>query len=252
MTIDVYIQASMFSERLPGKVLKKILNKSILELIVERVKQIKNFDRIILVTGPKEKNKLLLKEAQKLKIYYFTGSEKNILDRFYQASKKFNTDIIIRCTADNPLIDFNLINTGLEIFLKNNFDILGVDRKRTFPLGLNFQIFTKKALETAWKDNQDIHKGNFDKIFIPPTRYMLEKRKFKNYTIISKKDYSDIRLTLDYQEDLEMISMIYQKLYPHNKKFGLPEILDFIKKNPKILQINAKHSKKIPPIKIQD
>jgi len=252
MTIDVYIQANIFSSRLPGKVLKKILNKSILELIVERVQQIKNFDRIILVTGVKEKNELLRKEAEKLKIYCFFGSEKNILDRFYKASKKFNTDIIIRCTADNPLIDVNLINNGLEIFLKNNFDILGVDRKRTFPLGLNFQIFTKKALEISWKDNRDIHKDNFDKIFISPAKYMLEKRKFKNYTIISKKDYSDIRLTLDYPEDFEMISKIYQKLYPHNKKFGLPEILDFFEKNPKILQINAKHSKKIPPIRIQD
>jgi len=252
MTTDVYIQANMSSSRIPGKVLKKILNKSILELIVERVRKIKNFDRIILVTGSKEKNELLLKEAQKLKIYYFFGSEENILDRFYKASKKFNTDIIIRCTADNPLIDFNIINTGLEIFRKNNFDILGVDRKRTFPLGLNFQIFRKEALETAWNDNHDIHKGNFDKIFIPPTKYMLEKRKFKNYTLISKKDYSDIRLTLDYPEDLEMISKIYQKLYLQNKKFGLPEILDLLKKNPKILQINAKHSKKIPPIRIKD
>ena len=110
MTINVFIQARIGSTRLPGKVLKKIVNKTILELISERVSRIKNIQNVVITTGDVEKNLEVIKEAQRLHINYFAGSEENVLDRFYRASLQYPSDFIIRITADCPLIDFDLIN----------------------------------------------------------------------------------------------------------------------------------------------
>jgi len=244
MVTDIFIQAKMASSRLPGKVLTKILNKSILELIVERAKKIENFDRIILVTGSKEKNELLLKEAKRLKIHHFCGSEENILDRFFKASKKFNTDIIIRLTADNPLVDFNLINKGLNFFKTKKVDIVNVDRVRTYPLGLNFQIFSRDSLEKSWKDNLSKYPNEkkFMGVFIPPTKYLLEKKKFSHYELLNDVDLSNVRLTLDHPEDFELISTIFNSLYPKKNLFTLDDIIDLLHKNPKLLEINKKYS----------
>ena len=149
MKNHVFIQAHLASKRLPGKVLKKICGKSIVELIVERAYNIKNIDEIILVTGSVDKNNTLVDEAKKIKISYYCGSEENVLDRFFQASKEFNSDRIIRITADCPLIDFNIINIGMSIFDRNNYDILSNNRRKTYPHGLNFEIFKQSALHNA-------------------------------------------------------------------------------------------------------
>ena len=120
---------------------------------MQRLENVKNIDKIILVTGPLEKNKSLVDEARRLKLEYFCGNEENVLDRMYKASQKYNPDNIIRITADCPLVDFNIINNGLEIFLKNNYDMLTIGRKRTFPHGYDFEIFKKNALKVSWEDN---------------------------------------------------------------------------------------------------
>lgn len=233
----------MGSSRLPGKVLKKICKKTILELIYERLTNISNVKSIILVTGSLEQNKQLIDEAKKINLDYFCGNEENILDRFFNASKKYPSDNIIRVLADCPLVDFELINKALQIFNNNEFDILSIARKRTFPHGLDFEIFKKKALDTSWKDKFN-EIGNFDEFqssFINPVKYMLEDKKFINYDLINNENLSNIRLTVDFPEDFELVSIIYENLYEKNKKFTLKEILELLKQKPELLEINKKH-----------
>ena len=112
---QIFIQARVNSTRYPRKILKKIDEKTILEIILDRIRNIKNINKIILVTGIKEKNNELVDEARKLGLDVFCGDEENILDRFYHAAKKFQPDNIIRITGDCPLIDSRIINQGLEI-----------------------------------------------------------------------------------------------------------------------------------------
>lgn len=239
----IFIQARMDSKRLPGKVLKKICGKSIIELIVERLRKVQDIDSIILVTGPKEKNESLIDEIERLSISYFCGSEENVLDRFYKASIEFKSNNIIRVTADCPLIDFNVINKGLSVFNKNDCDILSVNRKRTYPHGLDFEIFRSNALRKAWIDNFNAYKNyeEFYGVFIPPTKYMLEKKKFRNFDLINNTNLSHIRLTLDYPEDLELITKIYETLYNNQRYFGLDEIILLLQDKPSLLKINQKY-----------
>jgi len=243
MKVVVFLQARVNSKRFPAKVLKKIFDKSIIELILERLRKIKDVENIILVTGPLEKNKLLIDEAKKLNLEYFSGSEENVLDRIFQASLKINPDIIIRITADCPLLDFNVINQGLKIFKKNQYDILNNYRERTFPHGFDFEIFRKEALHTSWQDYRKKFKSEdeFYHTFITPAKYMLEEKKFKKYDLINDKNLSHIRLTLDHPEDLELITKIYGSLYKKNQEFALAEILELLKENPSLLDINKNH-----------
>lgn len=249
----VYIQARIGSKRFPKKILKKILKKSIIELIIERVQRIENIDKIIVVTGPKEKNLELIKKVSQLGIEIFCGSEENVLDRFYKASNKYKSKNIIRITADCPLLDFNLINQGFKIFSEKNVDILSNVRNRTYPHGLDFEIFTNHALKIAWEDSFSQFK-NYEKFrdtFIPPTKYMLEKKKFRKIDIENNENFSHIRITLDYKEDFELIKIIYETLYKNNSDFGLNEILSLFQKHPELLKINKKWIESETKLKIE-
>ena len=243
MKNHIFLQARLKSKRFPNKVLKKICGKTIIELIVERLRKIKNIDDIILVTGPKESNTLLLEEAKRLDLKIFCGSEENVLDRFYKASKKFQSDIITRITADCPLIDFNVINEGYRIFHSGDYDVINIEQRRTFPDGFDFEIFKKDALHTSWQDNlaKFDNEEQFCSTFITPVKYMVETKKFKNFNLINDVDYSHIRLTLDYPEDLEFIKQIYEELYEKNQSFALKEILELLERKPELIEINRKY-----------
>jgi spore coat polysaccharide biosynthesis protein SpsF len=161
------------------------------------------------------------------------------------ACKEFDSDIIIRITGDCPLIDAKLINKGIEIFLEKEFDILSVNRVRTYPHGLDFEIFTRSSLEKAWKENLKKFgtKKEFFSTFIPPTKYMMTEKSFRNYDLVNKKNFSNIRLTLDYPEDFEFVEKIFKALYYKKKTFDLDDILDFLKIHPELMKINKMHTK---------
>lgn len=244
MKTQIFVQARMGSTRLPGKVLLKIGKETIFSIFVDRLRQIKDIDKVVLVTSKSKNNDELINEAKRLGIEYFRGSEENVLDRFYKASLKFKPDNIIRIGGDCPLIDFNLVNVGFKIFKTGNYDILSNAKIRTFPDGMDFEIFKQKCLKIAWQDtflefNKDVKK--FDNTFINPTNYIQIKKEFRNKDFINKSDLSHTRLTLDYKEDFDLIKKIYENLHKQNRYFTLDEILKFLNKNPKLYELNKKY-----------
>jgi len=149
MTFHIFLQARQNSTRFPNKILKKISDKTIFELIIERLKNI-NDSKIFLITGPKEKNNELIKKSIDCNIEYFSGNENNVLDRFHDAIEKFDSKKIIRVTGDCPLIDHELINSSQIIFNKNNYDLINNYSPRTFPHGYDFEIFKADVVKTTW------------------------------------------------------------------------------------------------------
>lgn len=254
MKTQIFLQARIGSERLPNKVLLKICSKSIIEFIIERLKTTNGVANIVLVTGPKETNELLVKEAKKLNIDFFCGSQENILDRMYNASLSFKSDNIIRITADCPLIDPSIIGNGLGIFNKNNIDVLSNVRIRTYPDGFDFEIIKQDALEKAWNIKRKEFEDNitFYGTFLSPTKYLLESNIFSHYDLINKENLSNIRLALDYPEDHELISKIAENLYFKNKFFDLSDIMEFLSDNTDLLEINKKFIKLDYGIKIEE
>jgi spore coat polysaccharide biosynthesis protein SpsF len=242
MSKHIFIQSRLDSKRLPGKILYRICGKSILEIIVEKAKKIEQIDKIVLITGEKSKNEKLIDEANRLGLEVFTGNNENILDRIFKASIKYNSDIIIRLTGDNPLIDFNIINDGLDLFQNNNFDFLNIDKK-TYALGLNFEIIRQSMLASYWSTYFDSYpnENTFFNSFIPIDLENYKHQKFRISKLVCPENLSHIRFTLDYEEDFLLISKIFNELYPKNPFFVLDDILKFIKKNPHLLEINKKY-----------
>lgn len=239
MINHIFLQARVNSTRFPNKILQKIGDKTILEVIVERIKKIENINRIILVTGSNKNNNELVNKAEELNLDVFCGDEENILDRFYHAANEFHSENIIRITGDCPLIDFKLISKGLKIYHSELINILTNTKKRSYPHGLDFEIFSKKSLDIAWRDvvkNGKVKKGEF----INPVQYMMNSGKFKIYNLENAFDQSKIRITIDYPEDLIVISKIYKELFNKNENFASEEIIKFLDLHPELVKINEK------------
>jgi spore coat polysaccharide biosynthesis protein SpsF (cytidylyltransferase family) len=225
MRVGCIVQARQTSKRLPNKILKKIENKTIIEHIYKRLKKIKKVDKIIFAIPKNSKNFKLKNLLIKNKINHYSGSEKNVLKRYFETAKANKIDIIMRITSDCPLIDPILCSNMLSQFLKLKIDYMSNILTRSFPQGLDCEIFTFSALEKSVK----LVKDNFEKEHVTP--FMKRSNIFKKKNYLNKLGYmNDQRWTLDYKEDLEMIKIILKnkklkkevkwiKIYNFYKKF---------------------------------
>jgi len=236
--ILIISQARYASTRLPGKVLLTIRNKPLLWYLLKRLELVKTPNLIIIATSTSDSNKPLMDYLRELKINYYAGDEIDVLDRFYQTAKHYNGEIIVRITADCPLMDSTLIDRGLEIFLKNNFDYLSNVHPPTFPDGYDIEIFTFKALETSWKNA----KLNSEREHVTPFIYN-NPNIFRIENFQNDKDLSNIRLTVDTKKDFILISKIIENFHDRWTKFDLKDVITFINQNPHLLKINAQYER---------
>ncbi len=229
--IVAIIQARLTSSRFPNKILEKIENKTLIEILIDRLKKSKHINKIVLAI-PKNKKNELIKNSLKKDIAIFSGSEFDVLDRYFQAAKKFNAKIIVRICGDCPLIDPKVIDEIINFYQKNNFDYVSNTIEPTYPDGLDVEVLDFDTLRTTWKEA----KSNIDRENV--TQYIIQNKKFSKKNITYKKNLSHIRLTIDEKIDLEQIKQVYSKLRK-KKYFGIEEINKLYKKNPKIFKINS-------------
>ncbi len=226
MHIGCIIQARLTSKRFPRKIFKKIKKKNIIEIVNHRANQIKKVNKVIFAIPKTKKNKELEKFLKKKKIEYFKGSEMNVLSRYYKSAKKFNFDVIIRITSDCPLLDPKLCNKMLNYFLKNKYDYLSNILKRTYPVGLDCEIFTMNALKKTFKNAR----SKFDLEHVTP--YMKNPKKFKIKNFYQNKKIDKQRWTLDYPLDYEFIKIAFLK-FGAFKKFEWYRLYNLFKNNSK-------------------
>ena len=233
------VQARNSSKRLPNKLLYKIKGYTLLEHLLFRLKKLNFKENLIIATTTNKKDLSICKIAKKNKITFFRGSEKNVLSRFYQCSKKHHGDIIIRITADCPLIDYTYIRKLLNFFQKNKYDYVNNINIDSLPDGFSCEVFSFQCLGIANK----LVKKNFDKehvtpfIWTNPKRFKIANISYKNKRRFTKK----VRLTLDYKEDLNLIEKVIDNFYLKDKYFSLKKILVFLQKNKHLLNLNKKH-----------
>lgn len=234
MNIIVIIQARMGSSRLPGKVLMDLEGKSVLEHVIQRLKNSKMINDIIIATSNKEIDNKIVELCNKINIKCFRGSEDNVLERYYKCAKEYNGDIIVRVTSDCPLIDSKVLDEMLLFYLNNKYKLVtnaGNDENRTYPRGLDLEIFSFELLEKAYVNSSQ----SYEKEHVTP--YMYENE----YNIFYYKNninYSNYRLTLDTKEDYLLIKAIYEKLYKGDHEFNLNEIIKVLNDNPGLANIN--------------
>lgn len=229
----VIVQARLGSTRLPGKVLKELCGKPILWHVWNRLSKAINVDDIIVATTILPEDDLIQSFCEENNIAYYRGSSNDVLSRYLETAIKYNIETIVRITADCPVIDPIILGQMIETYRKEKPDYLSNCITRTFPRGLDAEIFSISALETA-NNNATL---DFEREHVTPFIYSHpELFTLKNY--INAQDLSSYRWTVDTEEDFRLIEVIYNSLYKKKDIFLIEDILSFIKENPDLIKIN--------------
>ncbi|HEY4521719.1 MAG TPA: glycosyltransferase family protein [Candidatus Paceibacterota bacterium] len=235
--IVAIIQARMGSTRLPGKVAKLILGKSMLAHQIERVRQAKLVDKVVIATSDKAQDDQVEKIAKECGVGYFRGSEKDVLDRFYKTAKEADADVVIRLTGDCPLSDPTVIDEIINYFLENKADASG--KPLNYPEGLDTEVLSFSALERAWKESKKPSEREHVTPYIinhPEIFKIKNIEKGKLYKGV--KNVSNYHWSVDQDEDFKLVTAIFEELYPKNKLFLMNDILELLEKKPELLALN--------------
>ena len=230
--VDVIIQARWSSSRFEGKILKKIANKTLLEILITRLKKSQKISNIYVSTSTNKKDFKIVNECKRLKIDYFKGSEDDVLSRYYHTAKKFNIKNILRITSDCPFSDPLLIDSAIDYYFKKNLDYLSNTSPPTYPDGLDLEVFNFKTLEQAF--NNSVRK--FDREHVTP--YIRRNKNLKKGNYKNIHNYSHLRLTVDEPIDLKVLEAVVKNI--KNFKFNFRDIIDLYKKKPELFRYNSK------------
>ena len=203
------IQARMGSKRLPGKVMKKIAGIPCINRVIKRVKKSENINQIWLATTKKKEDNILEAVAKKFKIECFKGSTNNVLSRFYNISKISNGDYFVRITADCPLIDYQIIDKAINLCIKKELDYVSNTLDRTYPDGLDVEVFSKSSLLKAYKQaKHPFHLEHVTPYIHGKVPKIIPRGKFNKLQIKNNINYSNLRWTLDEKKDLTFLNKL--------------------------------------------
>lgn len=230
--IGCIIQARVGSKRLPKKILKNLDKKyNVLEYVINQLKYSKKIDKIIIATTLSKQDEVIIDFAKKHNYEYFRGSENDVLDRFYQCAKKFNLDTIVRITSDCPLIDPNIVDQVIEKFTLTNNDYVTNTFPRTFPKGLDVEIFNFIVLANMWKN------ATLPSEREHVTQFVFNNKKFKIGNFENKQNLSCLRWTIDYEKDYEFLCKIIQKIV--KRPILMNDVLKILDAEPDLKEINS-------------
>jgi len=241
------IEARMGSSRFPGKMMADVNGKPALERVIDRLKACKNLDGIILATTIDHKDDPLEKCALECCIECHRGSEDDVLQRVVDAHKQIGSDIIVEVTGDCILLDIDVIDQGVTMFLENDCDILSNASKLSYPQGADVQVFRTKDLNWVAEniDDEAVREHVSLYFYENPDKYRII------HLMAPPRLYApDQRTQLDYYEDLDFITRVYEELEPiyGATDFGAREILELLRQKPEIREINAHCTNK--PVRI--
>ncbi len=240
--IVTVIQARTGSTRLPGKVLMPLSGKPLLIRMAERVLNARLAGTVIIATSTDIGDDPIEELCAKEGLNCFRGHPTDLLDRHYNAAISFNADAVAKIPSDCPLIDPAVIDRVYGSFIEGDFDYVSNLHPATYPDGNDVEIFKFSLLETAFKEANK----NFEREHTTPFMWENPDR----FIIVNIEwetglDYSaSHRFTIDYKEDYDFISAVYNELYPSNPLFGLKDILRILEEKPYIKNINSAHSGK--------
>ena len=233
MKTSVIIQARMTSTRLPGKVLKTVLGRPLLELMIERLRRMTTIDEIIVATTIRETDDPVETLAKENGVGCFRGSEEDVLERVLQAAWSHHVDVIVETTGDCPLIDPVECDKVVARFRQGDCDYASNILDRTYPRGMDTQVFSTNTLEDVARRTKDPVDHEHVSFFIyqHPELYRLAN-------VLAPEDCRrpDLRLTVDTEEDFLLVQKVFENF--RTSRFSLSEIIQFLDYHPEIVAIN--------------
>ena len=227
------VPARTSSSRLPGKVIRPLLGKPLIEHQIERVKRAGLVDQIVITTTDLPQDMVLLDIAKRLGVSGFAGSENDVLDRIYQAASMNDADLVLRLTGDGPLLDPAVIDRFVSYFLEHidSVDYVGVGP--TFPDGQDVEVFSFSALERTWEEADKAYEREHVSV------YTWQSGRFRTVRLEHDPDLSEMRWEVNEEEDFQFVTAIYEALLPRfGYGFGIQDILDLLDEHPELQDIN--------------
>ncbi len=221
----------MGSTRLPGKVLADISGHPMIWHVVTRVRSASSIDEAVVATSKEKQDDALVRFCKENDIPCFRGSETDVLDRFHGAAVKFGAEVVVRVTADCPLIDPVVIDKVVLSFKKTGCDYVSNTNPPTYPDGLDTEVFRFTSLELAWKNASKPSEREH------VTPYLRNSGKFRVENCASETNLSHLRWTVDDAKDIEFVRWVYGEL--GEDQFSTQKVLDLIKEKPDMAKINA-------------
>lgn len=212
MRIIAITQARLGSSRLPGKVLKKIEGQSLLQLHLYRALQSKLVTQVVVATTDEPGVEQIAAIASDMHVEVYHGSLEDVLDRYYQAAKAYQADVVVRITSDCPLIDPQLIDDVIEFALQQGTDYCSNTLIPSFPDGQDIEVFSFEALQKAWQNA--VLKSDREHVtpYIWKNSTHHQKDLFTSTCYVNEANDGDVRLTIDEAKDLETVSRIVNAL----------------------------------------
>lgn len=243
------IEARMGSSRFPGKMMADVCGKPALARVIDRLKACQNLDGIILATTEAPKDDPLAKCASEQGIACHRGSEDDVLQRVVDAQKSMSSDVIVEITGDCILLDVDIIDQGIAMFLANDCDIVSNASKVTYPQGADVQVFRAQDLYWVAENIKDAAVREHVSLY-----FYENPDKYRIIHLVSPPRWAapEQRMQLDYYEDLDFIKRVYEELEPiyGATGFGAREILQLLRKKPEIQKINAHCTNK--PVRMEE
>lgn len=232
------LQARLSSSRLPGKVLKPIMDKPMLAYQLERLARCKNIDQLIVATSDHPEDQAIANLCQELSVPCFHGPLEDVLARFYLAAENYQPTHIVRLTGDCPLADPELIDELISYHVQGGYDYSSNCHVHTFPDGLDAEILTYQSLKTIY---QQAHTpAEHEHV----TYYVHQHKADFNIGLLSRTpSLAHLRWTVDEPADFELVKHIYERLYPLNPNFSTNDILSLIEREPELATLNTQHQR---------
>jgi len=244
----------MGSTRLPGKVLEPLAGEPALARILTRVAQTPGLDGVAVLTSDRPADEPLRRLAAERGVSCVAGSEDDVLDRFHRGALELGAELIVRVTADCPLIDPDVLGELLVLRGAEEADhaavatgAISADRGlRRYPDGLDGEVFSAAALRAAWEESRD----RYEREHVTPFLWRRPER-FKLAILQAPYDLGDERWTVDYPEDLDFVRAVYERLVDE-PAFGWRDVCDLLAREPAIRDLNARAREAATPVRRAD
>lgn len=236
MKILAITQARVSSSRLPAKVLLPLGAQTVLDLHLKRLKKSKRITDILVATTQEPEVDKIVKIAERQGCLVYQGSLEDVLDRFYQGAKKLHPDVVVRVTSDCPLLSAEYVDDLIEKFLKQNVDYASNCLIPNLPDGMDAEVMTFNALEQAWYEAKLKSEREHVTSYIWKNSDVKGGEKFRALAVNYGLNLDAIRITLDRDEDYEVITKLVQEL---GEECSLTQIVEYLKVHPEVYNINA-------------
>jgi len=234
MNTGVFIIVRLGSSRLPKKNIMEILGKPMIELLIERIKQSKLIDKIVITTSSDSIDDPLEDLAEKLGVFCYRGALENVMERINGAAHAFDCDTIVELLGDNPLVHAELIDDVLGLYQNGNYDYAATvtkeyplfdTEKKLFSVGVRVQVYSRSSAERYVKypdyiENDSKHPCSY--IFDHPDTFKIGYLEAKGKWAFMNRP--DLTFAVNYRKNFNLVRSIFERNYPEDKNIPLEKV----------------------------